>query len=168
MHEEYAVRDQVSYMSVGENSVYDVPQSNFEMLSIELEQFWVEFLGVKNAGNRPVSFVESFPIVIWLAQPLDDSLSDDNKVKEKLKEVSGDSIETRNVNEAHMSVIVNIGAKICAQLNHYQYCFLMRLADSFSEMADTVAKEAKMHKDLFHSKDRPSILPAIESTSGNF
>ena len=37
---------------------------------LSVDQFWMEFLGVPTAHGRPVAFVESFPLTLWLANPL--------------------------------------------------------------------------------------------------
>ena len=66
-----------------------------------------------------------------------------------------------------MSVVIDIGAKICAQLNHYQFCFLMRLADSFTDMGQQIADEAKIHADLFKKHgDKKAVLDTVDSSSG--
>lgn len=36
---------------------------------LAVDQFWVEFTGVPNSKNRPVPFVESFPLTVWLVMP---------------------------------------------------------------------------------------------------
>ena len=37
---------------------------------VVIEQFWLEFIGVPSSKNRPVSFMESFPVTLWLAKPM--------------------------------------------------------------------------------------------------
>ncbi|KAK3581543.1 hypothetical protein CHS0354_031884 [Potamilus streckersoni] len=41
----------------------------FDIWHIKVDQLWLEFLGVPTNRARPVPFVESFPLVIWLAGP---------------------------------------------------------------------------------------------------
>ena len=41
-----------------------------DIYSLIIEQFWVEFIGVSSSKSRPVPFVESFPVVLWITQPL--------------------------------------------------------------------------------------------------
>lgn len=143
--------DDLSLISSGHlqytNQTTEPATDGLEVMSIELEQFWMEFTGVKNSGSRPVSFLESFPVTVWVALPSED-------------------IHTDVSNQGEMSVLVDIGAKICAQLNHYQYCFLMRLADSFTEMVDTIAAENKLHQDLLLKEDREGSLPVLKSATG--
>ena len=37
---------------------------------IAIDQFWVDFVGVPSSRNRPVPFIESFPLTLWVAMPL--------------------------------------------------------------------------------------------------
>ena len=37
---------------------------------LAVDQLWLEFLGVPRAKGRPVPFVESFPVTVWIALPL--------------------------------------------------------------------------------------------------
>ncbi|KAL3842978.1 hypothetical protein ACJMK2_020946 [Sinanodonta woodiana] len=41
----------------------------FDIWHIKVDQLWLEFLGVPTSRARPVPFVESFPLVIWIAGP---------------------------------------------------------------------------------------------------
>lgn len=165
-HIQYANSERVCHMPDDESH-----DNDFEVMSIELEQFWMEFTGVRSAGNRPVSFLESFPITIWLTLPSDNTAStniitsqSDSQTTEKMDQSETVSQSVANIN---MSVVIDIGAKICAQLNHYQFCFLMRLADSFTDMGQLMADEVKMHADLFKRHgDKKAVLNTVDSSSG--
>ena len=37
---------------------------------IQIDQFWMEFVGVPSSKGRPVPFMESFPISVWISRPL--------------------------------------------------------------------------------------------------
>ncbi len=36
---------------------------------LAVDQFWLEFVGVPSSRSRPIPFVDSFPITIWLTRP---------------------------------------------------------------------------------------------------
>ena len=40
-----------------------------DMWGVCMDQVWLEFLGVPTSRTRPVPFVESFPLTLWLCQP---------------------------------------------------------------------------------------------------
>lgn len=40
-----------------------------DMWGLCVDQVWVEFLGVPTSRTRPVPFVESFPLTLWVSQP---------------------------------------------------------------------------------------------------
>lgn len=119
-----------------------------EVFCIDMEQFWMEFTGVKNAGVRPVSFVESFPITMWMNIPVIDSVDKTSGAKLGKALLNGAKVDER-LSSHTMGILVNIGAKICAQINHYQFCFLMRLVDTLTRLGKTLADEAKLHEDEF-------------------
>ena len=37
---------------------------------VSVDQLWLEFVGVPSSRNRPVPFIEAFPLTIWLCRPL--------------------------------------------------------------------------------------------------
>ena len=168
-HIQYACTDRVCHMA-GDTS----GENELEVMSIELEQFWMEFTGVRSSGNRPVSVLESFPVTIWLTLPSENTTPNYREVhhrseSEILTEELMDQSDTVShpVTSTNMSVVIDIGAKICAQLNHYQFCFLMRLADSFTDMGQLIADEAKIHADLFKKHgDKKAVLDTVDSSSG--
>jgi len=151
----------------------DLPHEDtgVETFSFELEQFWIEFTGVKNSGSRPVSFLESFPVTVWMIIPpeLKPEKEKRSLLHEPLKRI-GDIIhrkrKTSLSKSSHLCVLVEIGAKICAQINHYQLCFLMRLADSMTAMMDTMAKEENLHSELKTSPRPTSSDQPIQILTG--
>ncbi|XP_052224963.1 UHRF1-binding protein 1-like isoform X2 [Dreissena polymorpha] len=40
-----------------------------DIWTVSVDQVWLEFLGVPTSRTRPVPFVESFPLTLWLCQP---------------------------------------------------------------------------------------------------
>lgn len=177
-HTQYAESEKVCHMT-DENKL---GENDLEVMSIELEQFWMEFTGVRSAGNRPVSFLESFPITIWMTMPSEPSpssatSSNTNHTHEKMdssessKTNQSDAVKDKtgqpDVGSMTMGVVIDIGAKICAQLNHYQFVFLMRLADSFTSMGQMITDEAKLHSDLFDKHGgKEAVVNTLDSSTG--
>lgn len=90
-----------------------------------LEPVWGEFLGARAVGvNKAVPFLDAIPVTIWLHTHMDPNSTIKVKKSEK------NSPRTADIHAlAHVSNLVSI------QLNHYQYLFLLRLADELAELA---------------------------------
>ena len=182
-----------------------------DMWTVCADQVWVEFLDVPANRTRPVPFIESIPLTMWICQPclevadnvVTDSFSssdgdvfsspsktalaneNDNcsrvehqkntrpskiKLKEYYSTSSEDSVDTDskscdserdekgadncdntsvfgNVQYvtgqiASFNVVAKLGGKLRAQMNHFQYLFLMRILESFTNF------QAQMNADL--------------------
>ncbi|XP_050307973.1 UHRF1-binding protein 1-like [Anthonomus grandis grandis] len=88
---------------------------------IFLDPVYGDFLGAQSDINKPVPFLDAVPVTVWLHANLDPN----STVKE-----TRDKGETADIHAlAYISNLVSI------QLNHYQYLFLLRLADQAAELA---------------------------------
>lgn len=90
-----------------------------------LEPVWGDFFGARAVGqSRPVPFLDAFPVTLWLHM----------KVK------SSPDTETPSTADIHgLAYISNL---VSVQINHYQYLFLLRLAEVVSEMATFLAVDS--------------------------
>lgn len=90
-----------------------------------LEPVWGDFLGARAVGqSRPVPFLDAFPVTLWVHM----------KVK------SNPEVETPATADIHgLAYISNL---VSVQINHYQYLFLLRLAEVVSEMATFLAVDS--------------------------
>lgn len=141
-----------------------------DILFMHCEPLWVEFFGVPAARNRPVPFVDAFPVSLWIyvkpkssllvasrkpsvgscdekdTRPhrhllrnshAEDSKKDWNSCSEKDKVLhssgSGDRGEGSRP-EAATHIFAHTPSLVSAQLNHYQYLFLMRQLDVITEL----------------------------------
>lgn len=87
---------------------------------VNLDPVWGDFLGARAVGTgKPVPFLDAVPITIWLHSHMDPN----STVK-----------DDKNAN-ADIHALADISNLVSIQLNHYQYLFLLRLAEDVSEMA---------------------------------
>ena len=178
-----------------------------DMWTLCIDQVWLEFLDVPTSRTRPVPFVESIPLTLWVCQPSlmpdlvvsscdsevfsssktilangngnyskrearsskirlkefystssegsvdTDSKSCDSEADGKYKEELQGADNCDSVSEvgnvqyaagqvANFNVVAKIGGKLRAQMNHFQYLFLMRLLESLTNF------QTQMNADL--------------------
>ncbi|XP_014283394.1 bridge-like lipid transfer protein family member 3B [Halyomorpha halys] len=106
---------------------------------INLEPLWGDFYGARGiAHNRPVAFLDTFPLKIWLH--MDGPKNDINAL-------------------AYISNLISI------QINHYQLLFLLRLADEMTELVTMLEMDAERIK---HEKSGNlvvgAVIPQVEVT----
>ncbi|KAL1129939.1 hypothetical protein AAG570_012883 [Ranatra chinensis] len=93
---------------------------------INLEPLWGEFYGARGvAHNRPVPFLDAFPLKIWVHMNLQ-SFEEDGAIK---------------VPDIHS--VAYISSLISLQLNHYQLLFLLRLTDEFTELVTILGMDSE-------------------------
>lgn len=132
-----------------------------DILFVHCEPIWVEFFGVPAARSRPVPFVDAFPLSLWIYVKPKSSLSVATKMsseqkssrpnRDLLRNFYGDSSCNRNDNlkgeekvssgiasegggEASTHIFAHTPSLVSAQLNHFQYLFLMRQLDVAAEL----------------------------------
>ncbi|XP_045598835.1 bridge-like lipid transfer protein family member 3B isoform X2 [Procambarus clarkii] len=138
-----------------------------DILFIHCEPLWVDFFGVPAARNRPVPFVDAFPLSLWIYIKPKSSLSvtsrkssvescedkdlrphrhllknyyseDSNKGcsgEDKTQSTHGPGDKGEGSRqEAATHILAHTPSLVSAQLNHYQYLFLMRQLDVITEL----------------------------------
>nr|XP_034181144.1 UHRF1-binding protein 1 isoform X1 [Osmia lignaria] len=115
-----------------------------------LEPVWGDFLGARAVGqNRPVPFLDAFPLTLWCYMSMDSSDSSKNKFA-----------------TADIHGLVYISNLVSVQINHYQYLFLLRLSEVLSEMATylTIDSNKILKIDAGGSLVIGALIPQVEVT----
>ena len=87
------------------------PQSPHQQLwCLQCQQVWCEFTGIKANRQRPVTFMDNVPLTLWISlQKLPAGMA--------------------------VSLLADIGTKVALQLTHFQYLYLLRLAESLAKLS---------------------------------
>ncbi|KAK9497050.1 hypothetical protein O3M35_004434 [Rhynocoris fuscipes] len=98
---------------------------------INLEPLWGDFYGARGvAHNRPVPFLDAFPLKVWVCFGPDCQLVEQKVVE---PEPVVDQFEVKK-EQTNIHALIYISNLVSLQLNHYQLLFLLRLADQFTEL----------------------------------
>lgn len=90
------------------------------------EPVWGDFFGARAVGqNRPVPFLDAFPLTLWCHFTPGSSPS-----------------MTEKASGADIHGLAYISNLVSVQINHYQYLFLLRLSEILSEMATYLAVDS--------------------------
>lgn len=130
-----------------------------DILFLHCEPLWVEFFGVPAARSRPVPFVDAFPVSLWMYIKPKASLSVATTFTESCegrgpRQHSGEGVHSEPLSRTHkgegqlksgsglegqkpeaaIHMFAHVPSLVSAQLNHYQYLFLMRQLDVITEL----------------------------------
>lgn len=120
---------------------------------INLDPVWADFYGARSVGSsRPIPFLDAVPITVWLHLNLDAN-------------------QPRRANDpktADIHALAYISNLVSVQLNHYQYLFLLRMAEDVSELATFLAIDSnrilKQEQDSSKSIAVGALIPQVEVT----
>lgn len=126
---------------------------------IKLDPVWVDFLGARSVGvNKAVPFVDAVPITLWVHGRA--TLSE--PISSKLDEKSGKANPL-----ADLHVIAHVANLVSVQIDHFQYLFMLRVAEELTELSAFMTIDAK--RILDQETDSKSIVigcvvPQLEVT----
>ncbi|XP_015598696.1 UHRF1-binding protein 1-like isoform X2 [Cephus cinctus] len=139
------------------NSINEmIRQLSRELLWIEakdvwccnFEPVWGDFFGARAVGqNRPVPFLDAFPLTLW--------------VHMKTSASPKDTPESADIHG-----LAYIGNLVSIQINHYQYLFLLRLSEIISELATYLAVDSNkiLQVESGGSLVIGALIPQVEVT----
>lgn len=94
---------------------------------VNLDPVWGEFLGARAVGvNKAVPFLDAIPVSIWLHTQMDPN----------------STVKVNAPHNADIHALAHISNLVSVQINHYQYLFLLRLAEEASELATFLSIDA--------------------------
>ncbi|XP_073986292.1 bridge-like lipid transfer protein family member 3B isoform X2 [Rhodnius prolixus] len=97
---------------------------------VNLEPLWGDFYGARGvAHNRPVPFLDAFPLKVWLHIGSPESIPANVEQNQMTLTVQDSEKEQTDVHG-----LIYISNLISLQLNHYQLLFLLRLVDQLTEL----------------------------------
>ncbi|XP_060530359.1 bridge-like lipid transfer protein family member 3A isoform X2 [Cylas formicarius] len=138
-----------------------VRQLSKELLWVEAKDIWYvsldpvfgDFCGARgDASNKPVPFLDAVPVTVWLHATLDPNST--------IKTKNADSLNADIHALAYISNLVSI------QINHYQYLFLLRLAEQASELTTflTMDSDRILKTNVNSSMAIGALIPQLEVT----
>ncbi|KAL3266104.1 hypothetical protein HHI36_010290 [Cryptolaemus montrouzieri] len=122
---------------------------------INVDPIWGDFLGARAVGlNRPVPFLDAVPITIWLHSHMDPN----STVKATNEPMMGIT--------ADIHALAEISNLVSVQINHYQYLFLLRLAEDLAELATFISLDSNriLKVESSGSLVIGALLPQVEVT----
>ncbi|KAI4463582.1 hypothetical protein MML48_4g00014003 [Holotrichia oblita] len=124
-----------------------------DVWSINLDPVWGDFMGTRAVGsNKPVPFLDCMPVTIWIHANMDPN--------------STIKVSDSGPKNAEMHALVHISNLVSVQLNHYQYLFLLRLAEEATELATFLSLDSNriMKVESSGSLAIGAIIPQLEIT----
>lgn len=113
---------------------------------IKVDPLWIDFLGARSVGqSKSVPFVDAVPITLWLHGRAISGDANDAAGTQAPAE-PGDA----NAAPADLHVIAHIANMVSVQIDHFQYLFLLRLAEEVTELSTFVSLDADR---IMHAND---------------
>lgn len=111
---------------------------------VRLDPVWGDFYGARAVGSTPVPFLEAFPLTLWVQPP---TLTQKSEVY------------NRSLKYGDMTVLCHVPNLISIQINHFQYLFLLRVADAVDELATYIV--ADQHSIVGSKKSGSFVFAAL-------
>ncbi|CAH0560093.1 unnamed protein product [Brassicogethes aeneus] len=118
-----------------------------------LDPVWADFVGSR-AAVRPVPFLDAVPVTVWLHSHMDPNST-----------IRGNGNPGRG-NNADIHALAHVANLVSVQINHYQYLFLLRLAEEAAEMATFLSIDSSkiLKVDSNGSIVMGALVPQVEVT----
>ena len=158
-----------SFYTLNQLSRYALWNDRRDVWCIKIDPVWIEFLGIRSIGpSRTIPFIDAVPITLWLhgKSDIDSTIGDkmmeqqnirQNNQKQNEMVLSVQSLNSNNpstVNipikenivddkSADLHVIAHFENLVSIQIDHYQFLFLMRLAEELNELTTFLSIDSK-------------------------
>lgn len=123
---------------------------------LTLDPIWGDFLGARSVGiSKPVPFIDTVPVTIWLHSHMDPNSTLKTNENNKDPEVHAD-----------IHALAQISNLVSVQINHYQFLFLLRLAEDLGEMATFLSLDSNriLKVESSGSMVVGALIPQLEVT----
>ncbi|CAG9864349.1 unnamed protein product [Phyllotreta striolata] len=124
---------------------------------ISLDPVWADFNGTRAIGMaKSVPFLDTLPVTLWLHTHMDPNST--------IKQPKSDEEEAPSYADIH--ALVYITNLVSVQINHYQYLFLLRLAEDAALLATYLSIDAEriLQVESNSSIAMGVIVPQLEVT----
>ncbi|KAH1019151.1 hypothetical protein HUJ04_009015 [Dendroctonus ponderosae] len=137
---------------------------------ILLDPVYGDFLGAQSDINKPIPFLDAVPITIWLHAAFDPNSTIGDKCDKSCTAGTftvpslGYRLQPALFPDIH--ALAHISNLVSVQLNHYQYLFLLRLADQATELVTflNIDSDNILKTENTSSMVIGAILPQLEVT----
>lgn len=120
---------------------------------INLDPVWGDFFGARSVGsNRAIPFLDAVPVTVWVHMNLEDKVPP--------------AANQHQPKTADIHALAYISNLVSVQLNHYQYLFLLRMAEDISELATFLAVDSNriLKQETSKSIAVGALVPQVEIT----
>uniref|UniRef100_A0AAY4D649 Chorein N-terminal domain-containing protein n=1 Tax=Denticeps clupeoides TaxID=299321 RepID=A0AAY4D649_9TELE len=118
-----------------------------DLWALHFSQFWVDYEGMSSGRGRPIPFVDSFPLTLWMCQPA-------RHLQHRHRPCSLDSLGSLGPSPSSSSssvpssgehpdvqILVHVQKHLSVQMTHLQYVFLLRLQHCMKELQLTLQQD---------------------------
>uniref|UniRef100_A0AAY4D7E3 Chorein N-terminal domain-containing protein n=1 Tax=Denticeps clupeoides TaxID=299321 RepID=A0AAY4D7E3_9TELE len=125
-----------------------------DLWALHFSQFWVDYEGMSSGRGRPIPFVDSFPLTLWMCQParhlqhrhrvtggVSTTLQRSDLGSLGPSPSSSSSSVPSSGEHPDVQILVHVQKHLSVQMTHLQYVFLLRLQHCMKELQLTLQQD---------------------------